>query len=348
MEYFLGVDGGATGTTCAVCTDEGVVLGIGHGGPSNHILAPGGRERAHAAVSASLRDALSAAGLEAVGFRAAQFGMTGINADTDAARALAEVVAGLLRSPLVRIDNDALVAHAGALACRPGVIVIAGTGSVAWGEDPAGRQARAGGWGYIFGDEGSGFAIGLAGVRAALAARDGTGPDTVLVERIPAAAGLGLGEIPLAFYEGRLRRPHIAALARVVTACAEAGDAVSQGLVEDAARALAGLAAAVIRRLAWPDGTVAVAPVGGVFGAGPTLLRPLGRALSARAEGAVLVPPRFAPAVGALLLALRAAGVPLTPVRLALLAATWEMRVAHAPSTGPGASGEHRPAGPWV
>jgi N-acetylglucosamine kinase-like BadF-type ATPase len=341
MDYFLGVDGGATSTECAVCTDEGIVLGVGHGGASNHILAPGGRERARAAVDAALRDALASAGLADVEFRAAQFGMTGINAHTEAARLLADVVAQTLRARLVSIDNDAHVARAGALACRPGVIVIAGTGSVAQGEDPAGRQVRAGGWGYIFGDEGSGFALGLGGVRAALRARDGTGPATVLTERIPPAIGRSLGGIPLDFYEGQLDRSQIARLARVVTAAADAGDAVSLSLVEEAAIALAELAGAVIRQLMWPEGPVPVAPVGGVFDAGPTILRPLARALASRAPGAVLVPTRFAPAVGALLLALRSADYPHTPVRLALLAATWEMRSARPPSPTWISGGEH-------
>jgi len=325
MDYFLGVDGGATDTTCAVCTDEGIILGIGRGGPSNHILAPGGRERARSAIEMALRGALSSAGRDRAEFQAAQFGMTGINTGTEAARLFTDVAAEVVAARLVGIDNDAVVARAGALACRPGVVVIAGTGSVAFGEDPEGRQARAGGWGYLFGDEGSAFALGLGGVRAALRARDGTGPHTVLTERIPPAIGYSLGEIPLAFYEGRLQRFQVAELAPVVTAAAEAGDPVSRPLVEDAAVALADLAAAVIRRLTWPGGALAVATVGGVFAAGPTLLQPIGRALTARAPGAVLVPPRFTPAVGALLLALRAAGIPHTPARLALLAATWEM-----------------------
>ena len=326
MGYFLGVDGGASSTTCAVCTDEGIILGIGHGGPSNHILAPGGRERARAAVGAALRTALDAAGLDRIEFEAAQFGMTGINPGTDAARTLAEVLSDLVTAHTQKIDNDAVVALAGALACRPGVIVIAGTGSVALGKDSAGRQAKAGGWGYLFGDEGSGFAIGSAAVRAAVRARDGTGPDTVLATRVPDALGGDLVDAIMAFYQGRLDRSKIAALARVVTAAAAAGDAVARSLVQEAAQSLASLAAAVIGRLTWPDGTVAVAPVGGVFDAGPVLLRPFREALAARALGAVLVPPRLAPAVGALLLAFEAAVLPLTPVRLALLAATWELR----------------------
>jgi N-acetylglucosamine kinase-like BadF-type ATPase len=348
MDYFLGVDGGATDTACAVATDEGVILGVGRGGPSNHILAPGGRERARAAIEEALRSALASAGLARVEFRAAQFGMTGINADTESARVFAGIAAEVVAARSVAIDTDALVARAGALACRPGVVLIAGTGSVALGEDPRGARARTGGWGYLFGDEGSAFALGLGGVRAALRARDGTGPETVLTERIPEALGRTLGEIPVAFYETRLHRPQIAALAPVVTAAAAGGDAVSQDLIHDAAERLAALAAAVIHRLTWPDGTVAVAPVGGVFNAGPILLQPLRRALAARAPDAVLVPPRFVPAVGALLLALRSAQIPHTPERLALLAATWEMRASHISSAGPARDGPGLPGPSWL
>jgi N-acetylglucosamine kinase-like BadF-type ATPase len=326
MEYFLGVDGGASSTTCAVCDREGRILGIGHGGPSNHILAPGGEARARAAVQTAVDAAQAGAGLGRIEFEAAQFGMTGINRETEPARVLAAVVSSLLHLRIVQIDNDASVALAGALACRPGVIVVAGTGSVAYGRDALGQEARAGGWGYLFGDEGSGFALGLGGVRAALRARDGVGAQTVLMARIPPRFGRALVEIPWLFYEGHLQRDQIAALAPVVTEAAAGGDPVAVSLVCEAANALAAMAAAVIKRLTWPGGTVALGPVGGVFRAGHVLLNRLRTTITAAVPGAVIVPPRFTPVVGALLLALRAAGVSHTPERLALLAATWELR----------------------
>jgi N-acetylglucosamine kinase-like BadF-type ATPase len=326
MAYFLGVDGGATSTACAICDADGRILGAGDGGPSNHILAPGGEERARTAVETALGAAEAAVGLHRVEFDSAYFGMTGINRNTEQARLFDRAVSGLLTTRIMQVDNDASAALAGALACRPGVIVIAGTGSVAYGRDPSGREARVGGWGYLFGDEGSGFALGLAGVRAALRARDGTDRPTVLETQIPTRFGKSLGEIPLLYYQGLVPRAAIAALAPAVTDAAAAGDAVAVALVEDAARGLAGVAAAVMKQLTWPDGTVPLAPVGGVFRAGRVILDPLKSALTARVPGAVLVPPRFVPVVGALLLALAAAGVLHTPERLALLAATWELR----------------------
>lgn len=326
MAYFLGVDGGATSTACAVCDDTGRILGVGHGGPSNHILAPGGEARARSAVETALGAAETAAGLQRVEFACARFGMTGINRDTESARVFARVAASLISARIMQIDNDASIALAGALAGRPGVIVVAGTGSVAFGRDPSDRETRVGGWGYLFGDEGSAFALGLAGVRAALRAHDGVGPRTALEARIPQHFGRRVTEIPPLYYEGRLERSEIAAAAPAVTGAAASGDPVALPLVAEAAQALAAFAAAVIARLTWPDAAVPVAPVGGVFKAGRVILDPLRTALATRVPGAVLVPARFAPAVGALLLGLRAAGVPHTPERLALLAATWELR----------------------
>jgi glucosamine kinase len=332
MDYFLGVDGGASSTTAAVATRDGAILGIGLAGPSNHIRAPGGRERARAAVADSVARALDAAGAGSVEFRAAQFGMTGITRGTEQARVFASIVADLFKTPIVQIENDAVIARAGALAGRPGVIVIAGTGSVAFGEDPSGRQSRTGGWGYIFGDEGSGFAIGCAAVRAALHARDGTGEPTILTERLTETAGMSVAEIPMALYEGRIDRSRIAAFSPTVSRAAEERDPVAIRIIHEAAAALSRLVAAVISQLQWPEGPVAVGPVGGVFDAGRTILRPLGEALARTAPAAVLVPPRLAPPAGAVLLAMRAAGVPLTPTLLALLAATWELRRAGAPA----------------
>ncbi len=326
MAYFLGVDGGATSTACAICDADGRILGVGDGGPSNHILAPGGEVRARMAVETALAAAEAATGLHRAEFDSAYFGMTGINRNTAQARIFERVISGLLTTRIIHIDNDATAALAGALACRPGVIVIAGTGSVAFGRDPSGREARVGGWGYLFGDEGSGFALGLAGVRAALRGRDGTDRPTVLETQIPTRFGKSLGEIPLLYYQGLVPRVAIAALAPVVTDAAAARDAVAVALVEEGARGLASVAAAVMQQLTWPDGTVPLAPVGGVFKAGRVILDPLKSALAARVPGAVLVPPRFVPVVGALLLALAAAGVPQTPERLALLAGTWELR----------------------
>jgi glucosamine kinase len=277
-------------------------------------------------VEQALRAAEAAAGLSRVEFTAAHFGMTGINRDTEQARVFVRAVSGLFTAGILQVDNDAAAALAGALACRPGVIVIAGTGSVAFGRDPSGAEARAGGWGYLFGDEGSGFAIGLGGVRAALRARDGTDRPTILEAQIPARFGARIEEIPILYYESRIGRSAIAALAAAVADAAAAGDAVAVSLIEQGAQGLAAVAAAVITHLTWPNGTVPLAPVGGVFDSGRIILDPLKAALRARIPGAVLVPPRFAPVVGALLLALQAAGVAPTPERLALLAATWELR----------------------
>src|SRR5207302_4816203 len=130
------------------------------------------------AVRESLAAACAQAGLdpETVAFEAACFGMSGGPDDKR------EILAGILRTPNLIVTNDAVIALAGATASGQGIIAIAGTGSIAFGRNASGRTARAGGWGYIFGDEGSGFDIVRQALRAALRMEEGWGPATRLRE----------------------------------------------------------------------------------------------------------------------------------------------------------------------
>ena len=321
-KLYLGVDGGQSSTTALIGDETGRVLGAGRGGPCNHVHFGEGAAKLTRAVNECVAKACEQAHLDPkqIHFQAACFGMSGGPEDKEA------LLSQILSTEKLIVTHDGLIALSGATAGEPGIITIAGTGSFSFGRNAAGQTMRAGGWGYIFGDEGSGFAIGCAAVRAALHARDGTGDPTILVDRLSEIAGMPLAEIPMAFYEGRIDRSRIAAFSPAVSRGADERDPVAVRIVNEAAAALARLVAAVISQLRWPDGPVAVGPVGGVFDAGRTILRPLGEALARTATAAVLVPPRLAPAAGAVLLAMRAAGVPLTPPLLALLAATWELR----------------------
>jgi N-acetylglucosamine kinase-like BadF-type ATPase len=128
--------------------------------------------------------------------------------------------------------------------------VIAGTGSIAYGRDNAGRGARAGGWGYVLGDEGSGYWLGRLALRAVLRAADGRGEATALTERLLAFYGVAKPrDLVREIYEGGTRPSAIAALAREVGAAADEGDGIAGHLVTVAAQELAAAAASVARRL---------------------------------------------------------------------------------------------------
>ena len=180
MKYFLGIDGGQSHTTALIADSRGRILGRGNAGASNHTREAGGRERLILAVSQSVGEALQNAGLlknKAVRefkFFSAHLAMTGEPEDK------VEIVNDLLRADHLVVGHDAPGALAGVFAGGEGVIVLAGTGSVACGETLDGRFARVGGHGYLFGDEGGGFAIARDALAAALWAEDSGGKSDLL------------------------------------------------------------------------------------------------------------------------------------------------------------------------
>src|SRR5208337_4034446 len=147
--YFLGVDGGQSSTTAMIGDESGRVLGIGKGGPSNHAGAAEGQAKFVGAIRASVGAACMQAGLEAtVRFASACLGFSGGPSGKQL------LLGQILASDRVLVTDDATIALSGALAGDPGIVIIAGTGSIAFGRNGEDRTARAGGWGYLFGDEG--------------------------------------------------------------------------------------------------------------------------------------------------------------------------------------------------
>src|SRR5882724_11195801 len=224
MKLFLGVDGGQSGTTAAIGDETGRVLGTGEAGPCNHAAAGEGRAKLERAVRGSVGSACAQAGLDAetVEFEAACFGMSGGPDDKR------EILAAILRVKRLEVTNDAVIALAGATASGQGIITIAGTGSIAFGRNGAGQTARAGGWGYIFGDEGSGFDIARQALRAALRMEEGWGPATALHDTLLQASGASdvNGALHL-FYTREFPRSRVATFARLVDQAAVDGDQVA-------------------------------------------------------------------------------------------------------------------------
>jgi N-acetylglucosamine kinase-like BadF-type ATPase len=304
MELFLGVDGGQSSTTALIGDESGRILGRGIGGPCNHAAGAEGRARLERSVSESLAAACREAGLDphTARFAAACFGMSGGPDDKEA------ILAGLLRAGRLIVTNDAEIALAGATATGRGIATIAGTGSVVFGRNAAGQTARAGGWGYLFGDEGGAFDIVRQGLRAVLRMEEGWGPPTVLREALlDATASDSANRLLHLFYTPEWPRSRVAALAPVVDAAASEGDAVALRLLDNAAQELALLAASVRGQLWHPGEGVEVAYIGGAFRS--EWLRERFRLLVELEPGNRCCAPRLGPAEGALLEGLRAAGL---------------------------------------
>jgi len=304
MALFLGVDGGQSSTKTLIGDETGRVLGMGAGGPCNHVQAAEGREKLVRAVSESVARACEQAGLDSrvIHFEAACFGLSGGPADKQA------ILAEIVPARKLVISHDALVALAGATGGEPGVVTIAGTGSMAFGRNAAGKTARAGGWGFLFGDEGSGFDIARQALRAALRHEEGWGPATALSRVLPDAAGAAdANDLMHRLYTSEWPRQRVASLAKLVDAAAIEGDPVARDILSNAAQQLALLALSVRGRLFAPGETALVCFAGGVFRSGFLLERY--RQLVELEEGSLCRPPRYSAAAGALLEAYRAAGV---------------------------------------
>jgi N-acetylmuramic acid 6-phosphate etherase len=263
-DLLLGIDGGGTHTVAMLARTTGAgwtVLGCGKAGPSNiHAL---GATRAQAALAEAIQRAFSAAGLPVGPVARACLGLAGAGRAAEQ-QAFRDWAARVHLAEHVEITSDVALLP----ACSPagwGLAIVAGTGSIAFGATSDGHSARAGGWGSLLGDEGSGYAITVAALRAVMAAADGRAPATLLAERFLHRLELHRPDDLVAAVHGRLDRPAIAALATLVFEAANNGDAVACNVVDAAARDLANTALAVARKLGLLHVPVPLVLAGGVL-----------------------------------------------------------------------------------
>ena len=298
---YLGVDGGQSGTVALIADEDGNILGSGSAGPCNHVANSEAKAKLARVAQECVAAACAVAGIPvATEFEAACFGMSGGAADKQTT--LQQTIAA--RRWLV--TDDAVIALSGALMGEPGVVVIAGTGSIALGRGPEGPVRRAGGWGYVFGDEGGAFDIVRKALRACLRAEEGWGERTRLAEAFSSVTGcIGMNSVLHLFYTPEWPRSRIAAIASKVNTCADEGDAIATELLVQAAQSLALLAQSVARQIWVHDQSAICSYVGGVFQSAAILHRY--RALL-ELSACTVVAPMLGPAAGALVEAFRLAG----------------------------------------
>lgn len=310
VTFFLGVDGGASKTAALVTDEQGKLLGDGTAGPSNHLRV--GIETAARNIERAVNKALVAADVASREIVWAYCGIAG--ADHPAHRQ--EVVDSLnvfFPRGNFTVDNDARIALTGAVGFGPGIVVIAGTGSVAYGRNGDGTEARAGGWGPSIGDEGSAYGIARAAMAAIMRAFDGRGPSTNLVDLLRSEYKMAPDELPRFVYATTTHADDIARFTKVVIQAAESGDAVAHALLQDAGRELALAIVAVARRVSLIGKAFPVSYVGGAFNAGELLLDPMRQTLGREVPTATIAPPIRTPVEGAAMMALRAAQSPPSP-----------------------------------
>jgi len=309
----LGVDGGGRKTYAIVVDALGTLLGAGAAGPSNWEIA--GVDVARDAITEAADGALAEAGIARGAIDASVFGLAGVDWPSDVDRLLGGIDPLGFGGPC-RILNDAFVALRAGTAQPWGVVVVAGTGTVAAGRNPAGDEFRTLGEGAIFGDFGDEFDVSELAVRAVADHYTGRGPVTMLSEMLCERLGQPTVEAmleQLARHDPRLRAPELQNMTPMVLAATEAGDLVARTVLERIGEALGEAAGVVARRLNLSNLPVEVVLAGGLFRTPNRYLLDeleLGvRRTAPRAEVRSLTAP---PVVGAALMALELAKVPIT------------------------------------
>jgi N-acetylglucosamine kinase-like BadF-type ATPase len=281
MPYYLGIDGGGTKTRCLLA-DETTVLAKAMTGGSNIVRL--GETQAREALHTAIRQACATARISPDQIRAVCIGAAGAARPEIAAKIrsiLAELIPELIPEinpesarTNIEVVGDTEIALEAAFGAGPGVIAIAGTGSIAYGRDAAGRTARAGGWGFAVSDEGSGHWIGRRAISAILNARD-QGLETTLTSLVLQAWKLTTID-ELVQQANSTPPPDFPRLFPIVLRAADAADAIARDLLADAGAKLSNLAAIVVRRLAphvplpmLPAAMLPIAMTGSVFRQSP-------------------------------------------------------------------------------
>lgn len=308
MKYFIGVDGGGSKTAALVIDQEGHPLGNGLAGGSNHLRV--GIETATRNIERAVNIALVEAGIAIRDVEYAYCGIAGADHPAHHERVVDALRIFFPRGNFI-VDTDARVALTGAVGLGSGVVIISGTGSVAFGRNSNGKEARSGGWGPTIGDEGSGYAIARDGLSAIVRAHDGRGKPTKMTEMLCYDYDMCSPEdLPRFVYATTTHADDIARYGKLVIEAARRGDDVASEILDRAGRELGECILAVSRRLDLCATEFPVAYVGGAFHAGDLLLDPLRTTLHREAPSATLITPKQTPVEGAAKMAIRASENP--------------------------------------
>lgn len=314
----MGIDGGATKTLACLADQNGRPLGLGRGGPSNYHWI--GEKAARQEIATATRRAFDQAGLTPRSVAVAWLGLAGLDVPDDY-EIMQLSIEGLNLAEQLLMDNDMVIALAGALAGAPGAVINSGTGAIAMGCNHRGRRVRADGWGHVLGDEGSGYDIGHQAAVAVMRAHDGRGPRTSLTNKLIAHLGLkDVDDLVQKVYAEDVSPNYIAALVPLVTEAAEEEqDEVARHILQQAGQDLATTTLTVLRRLDLIETEVSVATVGGVFRSSRPVREAFEAALRTAAPRAKIIEPLFQPLTGAVSLALAELGLSVSHSTLAAI-----------------------------
>lgn len=302
----LGIDSGATKTTCAIANEKFEVLGVGEAGPGNYHVV--GVELARKNVELAIKRARLVGDLGRKKIDIGCFGMAGLMTEKDR-----EVISNFIKSLDVaeeyEIANDTVIGYYAATLGKPGIGVVAGTGSMAYGSDGKGTEALSGGWGWIIGDEGSAFYIARKALMRVTKAVDGRAENTKLVELAKKHFGEATFDKTIKVIYHDLPRPQaIASFAKLVSKAAQNGDEAAKKILVDAGKELAILAEAVARKVSIVNQPITIGGVGGVWQSS-IVWKVFKEELKKKLPRATLRKPVEVPVVGSLVMGLSKKGI---------------------------------------
>lgn len=329
MRYVLGIEGGAATTTAVITDETGCVLGVGHGGatrvgretrnPGCETKDAGEAARIRRALTDATQGAIRMADLENARITATCLGFSHTHSRSDLLLnemprydLLQAACESVLPPSRMIFETGSRMALYAVTFGRPGVVVCAGTGAIAYGLNARGEQAQCGGWGTLLGNEGSGYWITCRALNACCRAHDGVEPPTQLEALLLKHLEMtDLQQLQRAVLSETLHTSDITVMAEIVSRAAAQGDKTARRILREAGKELALSAQAVLRKLNMEQEPVVVGTVGGVFRAGRAVLRTFREMVKQAAPNATIVPARVSLAVGAALIALEASDVPL-------------------------------------
>ena len=297
MTYFMGIDGGGSNLRVVITTHDLAICAQTFFGET---VNPGtvGRDKSAQTIQSAIQQTLAQANILPDQIAGVGVGIAGASA-AHSANWLQEVIAEVTPQATASLSSDTEIALVGAHGERCGVLILAGTGSVAYGVNAGGESLQVGGWGYLMDDEGSGYRIGMDALRGITRAGDGRGEETTLTHKILNHLNLQtpLQLIKWLYRSETPRTRDVAKLAPLVIECASNGDTVAYQIIQTASQELALLCSTVIRRLGMQSPQIAFA--GGLLQT-PNLLN---EQLCTLLNLPQIPEPQYPPVIGAALLA---------------------------------------------
>ncbi|MBN1348874.1 hypothetical protein JXJ21_05650 [candidate division KSB1 bacterium] len=318
--FVIGIDGGGTETKGVLSNSLGMILSQYTGAATNYQVVGGKKLKEELEqIFAHLVDDVK---INLKKVSKIYLGLAGAGRESDRQEIKALFTQEKYASNII-VESDARVALAGAFGGKPGIILISGTGAICFGKNDKGPLVRSGGWGYLLGDEGSGYFVGQQAIIAALKELDGRGEQTALRGILESQYKLNqIDEIIPLIYKGKIDRTEIASLARIVFDTAAKGDTVAMNIVKQTGQELGKLCKAVAQKLNLRNRTIPVALIGGLFNAKDVFINEIFKELFELSWDIEVMNPMFSPAVGAAILALEESRVKISDEILANLSKT--------------------------